>query len=119
MTALAGAQNLLQRLAEAIPAAWRQDRVFRGAAVGAGITGVLLLLRLLGPHAPALQSPNPSLVPAVVPYVSALGAGAPSPAQPPPVELPKIAPGHPLGDVTVVLTPGGDRFGTFKSGRHP
>jgi len=37
----------------------------------------------------------------------------------PPAEVPKIAPGHPLGDVTVAPTPDSDRFGTFKPEKHP
>lgn len=119
MTARAAAQNLLQRLADAIPTAWRQDRVFRGAVIGAGITGALLVLRLVGPHPPELQRGTSVLVPAAVPYVSAPGGMATSPGQPPAAAVPKIAPGHPLGDVTVVPAPDSDRFGTFKPGKHP
>lgn len=117
MTALATAQGLLQRLADALPTVWRQDPVFRGAAIGAGITGALLVLRLMGPHAPELQSGASTLVPAAVPYLSGPGGKATSPAQPS-VDVPKIAPGHSLGDVTIVTPPDGDRFGTVKPGKH-
>ena len=119
MTALAGAQNLLQRLVDAIPTAWRQDPVFRGAAIGAGITGALLVLRAVGPHAPELQRGSSVLVPAAVPYVSAPGNTTAPPGQSPPAVVPKIAPGHPLGDVTIIPAPDSDRFGTFTPGKHP
>ena len=118
MTAFATAQGLLQRLVDAIPTAWRQDPVFRGAAVGAGITAALLLLRLVGPHAPGLDGPTVHYDPAtrqswVGPRDAAL------PPQPLPLDVPKIVPGRSLGDVTVVPTPNGDRFGTFTPGKRP
>ncbi len=64
MTALAVAQSLLQRLADAAPVAWRHDPVFRGAAVGAVVTLALFLLRMAGPHAPELDQPAGRLDPA-------------------------------------------------------
>ncbi len=45
MTALATARGLLRRLAEAMPIAWQEDRVFRYAAIGAGITLAVLVIR--------------------------------------------------------------------------
>lgn len=111
-------QDLLHRLADALPVAWRHDPIFRGTAIGAGVTSVLFLLRVAGPHAPEL---DPVLMRPVAPISSqgpATPRGAPSPAQPP-AEVPRIAPGRSLSDVTVAPTPNGDRFGTFTPGRHP
>ena len=112
MTALAAAHGLLQRLVDATPTAWRQDPLFRGAAVGVGVTGALLLLRLVGPQAPELQPQVLGVVPTAAPSL-------PGRVGPPGAEVPKIAPGRSLGDVTVAPTLDGDRFGTFKPGRHP
>ena len=110
-------KQLLRRLIDAAPDAWRQDRVFRGATIGVGITGALLLLRLAGPHAPQLQPASVNLSPAV-PYLSGPG-NTPSSVQPLPAQVPKIAAGQPLGAVTVVPVPDGDRFGTITPGKHP
>lgn len=112
MTARAAAHGLLQRLADATPTAWRQDPVFRGAAVGVGVTGTLLLLRLVGPQAPELQLQTLGVMPPAAPSL-------PGRVGPPAAEVPKIAPGHSLDDVTVVPAPDGDRFGTFKPGTRP
>lgn len=126
MTALTDAQatlqRLVQRLLEAMPVAWRYDPLFRGASIGAGVTLALLLLRLVGPHNPALERPTTTLryVPGVgVQTLS--GPGIPGvPAAPPPLgPVPKIAPGHPLSDVTVSPVPNTDHFGTFTPGKHP
>ena len=118
MTLLATTKDLFHRLVEAAPVVWRQDRVFRGAAIGAGVTGALLLLRLTGPQMPELQSPSHTAgVPAsAVPYPPGQGVGSPPEAQRP-ANVPKIAPEHSLGDVTVV--PGSDRFGTVKLRKPP
>jgi hypothetical protein len=121
MIALADVSNVLQRvlrhLAEAIPVAWRHDPVFRGAAIGAGVTLAVLLLRIAGPHNPELELP-----PNTLRYVPGVGMqtmrGSPPPAQPP-GEFPKIAPGHSLTNATIVPTPDTDRFGTFTPGKHP
>ena len=114
-------QQRLRQLIEAAPEAWRQDRVFWGATIGVGITGALLLLRLAGPHAhPPPQPVASTLAPAPLPDM----AGArnslvvPVPGQPP-AEVPRIAPGQPLGVVTVIPSPDGDRFGTITSGKPP
>lgn len=119
MTAFATAQGLFQRLVAAAPVAWRQDRLFRGAAIGAGVTLAILLVRPDASHQetrlPLLGTTTAGL-PAVL---SPAGSGMTSPTQAPPAEVPKIAPGHALDDVTVVPTPDGDRFGTFTPGRHP
>jgi hypothetical protein len=105
MTARTVAQDLLQRLLYAAPVAWRQDRIFRFATIGAGITGLLLVLRLIGPHdftpRPVATDPGP----ASVPTLSASGL----PVSP---TVPKIAPGHALSDVVIAPAPEGDRFGT-------
>ena len=111
-------QQRLRQLIEAAPEAWRQDRVFRGATIGVGITGALLLLRLAGPHAPQLQPASSNLAPATVPYLSG-SKNTVVPGQSPPAEVPKIAPGYPLGAVNVVPAPDGDRFGTVTSGKPP
>ena len=115
-------QERLRHLIDAAPEAWRQDRVFRGATIGVGITGALLLLRLAGSHAhPPLQPISSSLAPASVPYLSGSRNSpvVPAPGQPSPAEVPRIAPGQPLGAVTVVPAPDGDRFGTITSGKPP
>jgi len=125
MTALAAAQGALQRLfhraVDAAPVAWRHDSLFRGASIGAGVTLMLFLLRVVGPHDPALNAPATTLRYAPGVGVQTLGQLIPGvPGAPvPPAEVPRIAPGHPLSDVTVAPTPNGDRFGTFTPGRHP
>lgn len=118
MIARAAVQDLLHRLADALPVTWRHDPIFRGTAIGAGVTLVLFLLRVAGPHAPEL---DPVLLRPAAPIFlqgCVTPRGAPSPAQPP-AEVPRIAPGRSLSDVTVAPTPNGDRFGTFTPGRHP
>ncbi len=105
--------HLLQRLAEAAPVAWRQDPLFRGAAIGAGVTFALVLFRIAGPHNPALDAPART--------IRALPAASmPTLSSAPPTETPKIAPGHPLDAATAIVTPApdSDRFGTFTSGQH-
>ena len=122
MTALANAAGtlgrFLERLAEAAPVAWRHDLVFRGAAIGSGVTLAVLLLHLVGPHAPDLDAPT-------VHYDAQTRSTwiGPRNATVPPTPLvpdvPKIAPGQPLSNVTVSPAPSTDRFGTFTPGRHP
>jgi len=119
VTARTAVQDLLHRLADAAPAAWRHDPVFRGAAVAAGVTLALFLLRVAGPHAPDLDRPDLlNVPPALREFVPRPGA-APTAAQPLSVDVPKITPGHPLSDVAVAPTPSADRFGTFKPGKTP
>jgi hypothetical protein len=116
--ARAAVQDLLHRLADAAPAAWRHDPVFRGATVAAGVTLALFLLRVAGPHAPDLDRPDLATTPpALRQSMPTLGV-TPLAAQPP-ADVPKIAPGHPLADVAVAPTPSADRFGTFKAGPRP
>jgi len=122
MTTLATARGVLQQLAEAVPVTWRQDRVFRGAVIGAGVTLAVLLVR---PGASRQDRPLPPLstFPAGMPAIPdplMRGAALPTPLQPttPPAEVLKIAPGQPLGDVTVAPAPNTDRFGTFKLEKH-
>ncbi len=118
MIARAAVQDLLHCLADAAPVAWRHDPVFRGAAVAAGVTLALFLLRVAGPHAPDLDRPDlASTPPALRQFMPFSGAAAP--AAQPPADVPKIAPGHPLSDVTVAPTPGADRFGILKPGKTP
>jgi len=116
--ARAAVQDLLHRLADAAPVAWRHDPVFRGAAVAAGVTLALFLLRVAGPRAPDLDRPDlVNVPPALREFVPRPGA-TPTAAQPP-ADVPRIAPGHPLSDVAVAPTPSADRFGTFKPGPRP
>ena len=125
MTVLAAAQGVLLRLfhrmVDTAPVAWRHDPLFRGASIGTGVTLALFLLRVLGPHDPALDAPATTL--RYVPGAGVQTLGQPIPGVPaapvPPAEVPKIAPGHPLSDVTVAPTPTTDRFGTFTPGKHP
>ena len=118
MTAPAAVQDVLHRLANAAPVAWRHDRVFRGAATGAGVTLALLLLRVAAPRAPELDRPDLATTPPALRGSMPL-PGVAAPAAQPPADVPKIAPGHPLSDVAVAPTPSADRFGTFKPGPHP
>ena len=113
MTALAATQTFLRRLVDAAPAAWRHDPIFRGTAVGAGVTLLLFLLRALGPRAPELESSELRYTPPALREFTSRPGATPLAAQPP-TEVPTIAPGRPLSDVTVAPTPNGDRFGTFK-----
>jgi len=116
--ARAEVQDLLHRLADAAPAAWRHDPVFRGAAVATGVTLALFLLRVAGPYAPDLDRPDlVSTPPALRQFVPSSGAAAPAAQQS--ADVPKIAPGHPLSDVAVAPTPSADHFGTFKPGKAP
>ncbi len=119
MSTLATARGVLQRLADAVPIAWHEDRVFRYAAIGAGITLAVLVIR---PGAsrqdmrlPPLGSPSTGM-PALV---SPAGLGVAPVAPMPPITVQKITPGRPLGDVTGVPAPDSDRFGTFNPGKHP
>ncbi len=119
MTALAVAQGLLQRLADAAPVAWRHDPVFRGAAVGAAVTLALFLLRMAGPHAPELDQPADNFDAATRKALVMGLRREEGPSQPLPLDVPKIAPGHSLSDVMIAPAPNGDRFGTFTPGKHP
>jgi hypothetical protein len=109
MTVRSVVQDLFQRLVYAATVGWRQDRIFRFAAIGAGVTGGLLVLRLVETHDPARQPIAIDLSPTGVPTLSVSGLTS-SPAP-----VPKIAPGHALGDVTIAPAPDGDRFGTAPS----
>lgn len=119
MTALATAQGVLRRLADAVPIAWQDDRVFRYAAIGAGITLAVLVTRpgasRQDTQLPPLGSPTAGMSALMPP--GGLGMGAATPM--PPVTVQKIAPGRPLGDVTGAPAPDSDRFGTFNPGKHP
>jgi len=118
MIARAAVQDLLHRLADAAPAAWRHDPVFRSTAIGAGVTLALFLLRVVGPHAPDLDRPDLAATPPALQQSMPTPGVTPLAAQPP-ADVPKIAPGHPLADVAVAPTPSADRFGTFKPGTRP
>lgn len=122
MSARAVTQGVLRRMAGAAPDAWRTDKIFRWAAIGAGVTLVLFILRLVGPASPTSNTPRqtPSSSPSLgATYTSSLPpAGGPlSPAKP--TEVPKIAPGRSLDSVTVTPDPHGDGFGTVKPGSRP
>lgn len=119
MTARAAVQDVLYRLGDALPVAWRHDPVFRGAAVATVVTLALFLLRVAGPHAPDLDRPGfVNVSPAPREFMPRPGAAS-TVEQPLSAEVPKIAPGHPLSDVAVAPTPSADRFGTFKPGKVP
>ena len=124
MNALADAQGtlarLLQRLAEAAPVAWRHDPLFRGASIGAGVALALLLLRVVGPHNPDLDAPAIHYDPTT--RSTWVGRSETTQPQPPaslPGDVPKIAPGQPLNNVTPLPVPNSDHFGTFTPGKHP
>ena len=127
MSSPAAARNALQRLAEAIPDTWRQDRVFRGAVIGAGVTLAVLLARTGATRQDRPLPPSSTFpaglpaIPASSPALRGTSLSAQTSLQPPrlPGEVPKSAPGHSLGDVTVAPVPDSDRFGTFKSEKHP
>ncbi len=106
--------HLLLRLAEAAPVAWRQDPLFRGATIGAGVTLALVLFRIAGPHNPALDAPARTIRTMPAASTRTLSSA-------PPTETSKIAPGQPLNATTAIVTPvpGSDRFGTFTSGKQP
>ncbi len=118
MTARVAVQDWLYRLVDAAPVAWRHDPIFRGAAIGAGVTLALFLLRVVGPHAPELDQSAGRFDPATQRTSMGLQRDG-GPLQSPLSDVPRIAPGHPLSDVTIAPTPNGDRFGTFKPGKHP
>ena len=122
MTALADAagtlQRFVERLVEAAPIAWRHDPLFRGTAIGSGVTLAVLLLHLVGPHAPDLDAPTVHYdAQTRSSWIGPRSATAPPPAPVP--DIPKIAPGQPLGNVTLSPVPSTDRFGTFTPGKHP
>ena len=115
MSRLADAQALLTRLAQAAPLAWRQDRLFRGAVIGMGVTLAVFLLRPGASHQDRTLPPLDGS-PATPALLSPAGGSAALPAQGPSGPVPKIAPGHPLGDVTIAPAPDNDRFGTVTPG---
>ncbi len=121
MTRLTAAQGLFSRLAGAALFAWRQDRVFRGAVIGMGITLAVMLIRPGMSRQDRVLPPLDSSSAGMPALVYPVGGGAVLPAQGLPGPVPKIAPGHPLGDVTVAPAPtsDGDRFGTVAPGHHP
>ncbi|TLU70629.1 hypothetical protein [Lichenicoccus roseus] len=115
MIRLAEAQALLTRLAQAAPLAWRQDRLFRSAVIGMGVTLAVFLLRPGASHQDRTLPPL-DVSPATPALLGPAGGSAALPAQGPSDPVPKIAPGHPLGDVTVAPTLDNDRFGTVTPG---
>ena len=115
MNRLADAQALLTHLAQAAPLAWRQDRLFRGAVIGMGVTLAVFLLRPGASHQDRTLPPL-DVSPTTPALFSPAGGSAALPAQGPSGPVPKIAPGHPLGDVTVAPAPDNDRFGTVTPG---
>lgn len=116
MTRLAAAQGVLGRLMDAASWAWRQDRVFRGAVIGAGVTLAVWLVRP-APSVPDRALPPLGALPATglaIPGTN--GSGALSQAQPLD-KVPRIAPSRSLDDATVTPAPDGDRFGTVSPGK--
>ena len=87
-------------------------------AIGSGVTLAVLLLHLVGPHAPDLDAPTVHYdAQTRSSWIGPRNATAPPPA--PVSDIPKIAPGQPLGNVTLSPVPSTDRFGTFTPGKHP
>ena len=119
MTMLVAARGLFYRLTDAAPVAWREDRLFRGAVIGVGITLAVFLVRPGVSHQDRQLPPLDTSSAGMPAVLSPSGRDLAVSTQRPPAEVPKIAPGHSLDDVTVVPTPDGDRFGTFKPGSHP
>ena len=111
---LANTSSMLRDLLAAVPDAWREDRVFRWASIGAA---ACLLGMWANSGAKQLASSSPPLPP------PALGA-APSPVPAPPAaaplpsasaEPPRIAPGRPLdGPAVTSGAPDTDRFGILR-----
>ena len=108
----------LRKLLGLVPALVMRDPLFRYAAIAA----ILALLFLIGQFAQDLAGP-PALVPTPVgaatvsptrpqmpPTVSSEGPTAPVPGK-----IPAIAPGRPLGGITVDPAPG-DTFGKLPKG---
>jgi hypothetical protein len=117
---LAQVSAVLRDLLAAVPEAWREDRVFRWASIGAA---ACLLGMFANSGAKQLASvpgvPPPPLPP---PTVSAAPSPAPAPRPPLPTpssaEPPRIAPGRPLSGA--VITQGAseaDRFGILQPRR--
>ena len=121
MTRLVAAQGLFTRLVDAALSAWRQDRVFRGAVIGMGITLAVFVLRPGVPRYDRVLPPLGTSSAGMPALLNPAGGGAVRPVQGPAGQVPKIAPGQPLGDVTITPAPasGGDRFGTVTTGHHP
>jgi hypothetical protein len=119
MSTVAATRTWLRRMVAAAPAAWYHDRVFRWAAIGAGIALVLFVLRLAESPTPHTQVSAPgSSAPAIpAPTYGASAAGS-SLAPPVSTALPKIAPGRSLDGVTITPSPEHDRFGTLPLATH-
>ena len=101
MTTLATTRTRLHRMLAAMPPVWRNDPVFRWAAIGAGIALVMLAIRVLpssAVHPPAPAHTGPAAEAGSVPSRS--------------TAMPKIAPGLPLAGVTITPTPEERTFGT-------
>lgn len=114
------AQGLLRRMAVVAPEAWRRDKVFRWASIGAGVTLALLFLRLADPPRSPGETRSGALPMAAV--ISMPGPSLPIPGEAVSAtvpDVPKIAPGHALEDVTEAPAPQGDRFGTLKPASRP
>ncbi len=119
MSKLAAAQGLFHRLADAVSAAWRQDRVFRGAVIGMGISMAVLLVRPGVSHQDRVLPPLDSSSAGMPVLLNPTGRSAALPPQGPAGPVPKIAPGHSLGEVTVAPAPDSDHFGTVTPGHQP
>jgi hypothetical protein len=119
MIRLAAVQAGLRRLAEATLLAWRQDRVFRGAVIGMGITLAVLLGRSGITSQDRVLPPLETSAAGTSALPNPIGGIAVRPAQAPPDSVPKIAPDHPLGEITITPVPSSDRFGTIKPRKAP
>jgi len=121
MTRLTVAQGVFYRLAGAASLAWRQDKVFRGAVIGMGITLAVLVLRPGVSHQDRVLPPLDTSSAGMPALPNPAGGHMTSPAQELIGQVSKIAPGHSLGDVTITPAPtsDGDHFGTVTPGHHP
>ena len=111
---LAQASSVLRDLVAAVPEAWREDRVFRWASIGAAacLLGIWANsgAKQLAASSPPLPPPALGAPPSPVPAPS---VAAPLPSSS--AEPPRIAPGRPLNGA--VITPGAPEangFGTFR-----
>lgn len=108
---LTDALGYLERLHEAVPDAWRYDRLFRVAVIGAGAALISLVLHSAEPSSGAqtrFVEPPPAQ-----PRQSSGGHQVPS------SEPLRIQPGLSLDRVTVAPILDGDKFGIYESGKLP
>ena len=86
-----------------------------------GVTLVVLVLRPGGSHQDRTLPPLGTSSAGMPALLNPAGGSIVLPAQRPAGQVPKITPGHPLGDVMVAPAPtsGDDHFGTVTPGKDP